>query len=155
MTRIQLRQATTEDVPAMTALMVSLWEWFTPEAGEEVRAEDARLPGLLALNEDEQVVGFVLWEQRVDECEVKWIAVAREHHGQGIGKMLMAAVADRARETGASRLRVATVAPTVQYEPYARTRAFYEACGFELERTQAHGWPDGTDRGDYVLRLRP
>ena len=120
MSRIRLRQATKEDAPAMTAIMESLPEWFTPEAVDKVGAEDCRLPRLTAADEDGNLVGFVLWEQRSDEWEIAWIAVAKEHQRQGIGKMLMAAVVDRARQAGIACLRVATVAPTVEYEPYAR-----------------------------------
>jgi len=31
---------------------------------------------------------------------------------------------------GVEYLQVKTLADTVEYEPYARTRAFYSACGF-------------------------
>lgn len=154
MSETQLRPTTMEDVPAMTAIMEALPEWFTPQAVERVRAEDCRLPGLVAADEDGNIVGFVLWEEKPDEWEIAWVAVAREHHGRGIGRTLLAAMLDRARQAGIACLRVATVAPTVAYEPYARTRAFYERCGFRLESMQKRGWPDGTDRGDYVLQLR-
>ncbi len=32
-------------------------------------------------------------------------------------------------------------------------RAFYNACGFELDSIVSQGWPDGLDKGIYVLRL--
>ena len=149
---ISLRTATADDLPAMVALMESLPDWFTAEAVQKVRTVDAALPGLVAIDEG-AVVGFLLCELRETDCEIKWIAVAPSRQRQGIGKMLVARLLELMRESGAVLLRVATVAPTVDYEPYARTRAFYEACGFTLRHITPHGWPDGTDRADYVLEL--
>jgi ribosomal protein S18 acetylase RimI-like enzyme len=153
MSEITLRAVAAEDVPAMAAVMEGLPEWFTAEAVETVRAVAATLPGIAAVDEAGGVMGFVLWEQRPGECEICWIAVAKERHRQGIGKMLMTQMLALAREGGVERVRVATVAPTEDYEPYARTRAFYEAFGFVIQKMTPAGWPDGTDRADYVLEL--
>lgn len=153
MKRILLRETTPEDAPALAALLERLPEWFTAEEVETVRAVAADLPGLAAINENDAVIGFLVWEQRLDEWEICWIAVAKELHRRGTGQMLLARMLEQVRESGVKRVRVKTVAPTVEYEPYARTRAFYEACGFRLESIQPHGWPDGTDKAEYVLDL--
>ena len=43
-------------------------------------------------------------------------------------RQLVERLMDRMRAPGAAPLMVATVAPSVDYEPYARTRAFYGSC---------------------------
>lgn len=149
---ISLRDATSQDAPAMTALIASLPEWFTPDEVETVR-QVVGPPGVVALNDHGQLVGFVAWEQRQTEWEICWIAVARDLHRAGIGKRMLDWMLERARAAAVPRIRVQTVAHTTDYEPYARTRAFYETCGFELESIDPKGWPDGTDKAIYVLPL--
>jgi len=153
MNEIHLRPATPEDVPAMAALIASLPEWFTPQAVAQVCAEAAVQKGLVATDDAGALVGFILWDEEANQIEIKWTAVAPDRHRQGIGTALMTRFLGRAREAGAHRVRVATVAPTEDYEPYARTRAFYEAFGFAIQEIKPAGWPDGTDRADYVLDL--
>ena len=149
MNEIHLRPAAPEDVPAMAALIASLPEWFTPQAVAQVRAEAADQRGFVATDNIGAVVGFILWDEEANQIEIKWTAVAPDRHRQGIGTALMARFLERAREAGAHRVRVATLAATVDYEPYARTRAFYETCGFRFESMH----PTEKDRADYVLEL--
>ena len=152
MSDIILRDATCQDAPAMTSLIAALPEWFTPDEVETVR-QVVKPPGVVAVDSAGAVVGMCVWEQRPEEWEICWLAIARELHRAGIGKRLLAWTLERARAAGAARVRVKTVAHTTDYEPYARTRAFYEAHGFGLESIEPHGWPDGTDKATYVLRL--
>ena len=150
---VSLRTTTAEDVPALTALLERLPEWFTAEAIETVRSAGADPPGLAAVDKDDAIVGFLLWEERPDEWEICWIAVARDLHRRGIGRMLLTHMLARVRKAGAHRVRVKTLAPTVCYVPYDRTRAFYEAVGFALQCIEPHGWPDGSDKAEYVVDL--
>ena len=149
---ISLRTAIPHDLPAIVAIVESLPKWFTADAVQKVRTIDAHLPGLVALDED-AVVGFLLWEQRETDCGIKWIAVAPNRHRQGIGRMLVTRLVELMRAAAVTQVRVETLAPTIEYEPYARTRAFYEACGFTLRKIEPRGWPDGSDRAEYVLEL--
>lgn len=152
MNDIQYREATPPDAPAMTALVASLPEWFTPEEVETVR-EVVGPPAVVAIGDAGAVVGFLAWEQRRHEWEICWIAVARELHRRSVGRRMVEMMLARARAAKVARIRVQTVAATTEYEPYARTRAFYEALGFRLESVEPKGWPDGTDKGIYYLRL--
>jgi len=136
----------------MTALIASLPEWFTPEEVETVR-EVVGPPAVVAIGDAGEIVGFLAWEQRTDEWEVCWVAVAREFHRRGLGRHMVEMMLARARAARVGRIRVQTVAPTTEYEPYARTRAFYEALGFRLASVEPEGWPDGTDKGVYHLLL--
>jgi ribosomal protein S18 acetylase RimI-like enzyme len=152
MSGIRLRDATPQDAPAMTALIASLPEWFTPDEVETVRAVVGP-PAVVAVSTTEEVVGFLAWEQRPDEWEICWLAVATGLHRRGLGRRMLKWMLERARATGISRVRVQTVAATTDYEPYLGTRAFYETCGFRLNSVEPHGWPDGTDKAIYVLAV--
>lgn len=74
--------------------------------------------------------------------EVTNIAVADARHGEGIGRALLARVAEEARAAGVTRIELATAA--------ADTGAirFYQRCGYRLLRvvrdafTPATGYPD-------------
>jgi ribosomal protein S18 acetylase RimI-like enzyme len=153
MSPIDARPFTSEDLEAVADLTKSLTEWFTPDCPEEVREFSKRLPGLVAIDEAGEIAGYVLWHEGREEWEVHYLAVARELHRQGVGRKLIEHLLTLSREKGARWLRVGTVAPTEDYEPYARTRAFYESLGFTLQSMEPSGWEDGTDRADYIMEI--
>jgi GNAT superfamily N-acetyltransferase len=62
--------------------------------------------------------------------EVHLLAVAREHHRQGIGSLLLQVAERWARHCGARFLQVKTTGPSSADPVFASTRAFYEARGF-------------------------
>ncbi len=152
MNDVQLRDATPQDAPGMTALIASLSEWFSPDEVGTVR-EVVGPPGVVATASSGEIVAFLVWEARPDEWEICWIAVARDRHRQGLGKQMLAWMLERARRAGITRIRVQTVAATTDYAPYVPTRAFYEAAGFVLESIEPDGWPDGLDKAVYALAL--
>jgi GNAT superfamily N-acetyltransferase len=63
-------------------------------------------------------------------AEVYWMGVYPGYHRQGMGRALMGAAINDACRRGVRYLFVATLHPDVQYEPFLRTRRFYEAVGF-------------------------
>jgi ribosomal protein S18 acetylase RimI-like enzyme len=65
-------------------------------------------------------------------AEIWWMGVKPEFHRRGIGALLFDAAGSRAEEKGCRTLAVLTLSPRSPYEPYARTRAFYERQGFRL-----------------------
>ena len=153
MSDVLVRPTTPEDAPAMVALAADLREWFNPDVPEEVRADCARCTGWAAVDAEGGLVGFALGLASGDEYVIKWLAVARERHRHGVGKLLIGRLIETARSSSLKRLVVDTLAATHDYEPYARTRAFYEACGFTLERIERAGFPEGSDKAVYVLPL--
>jgi len=56
------------------------------------------------------------------------------------------------RKSRTSALEVSTVADSVEYEPYARTRSFYHALGFSDVQVDRKWYPSGEDR---LLRRKP
>jgi GNAT superfamily N-acetyltransferase len=153
--QVTLRSLTTEDAPAIAALAESLPQWFNRDVSGLACAEAARCPGVAAVGADGALLGLVIWEHLATDTDIKWIMVAPELHRQGIGRKLMERAIAEAKTAGMIRLIVSTVAPTVDYEPYARSRAFYEALGFMLERVEpgGDGWPDGWDKATYCREL--
>ena len=152
MSDVVVRPATPDDAPAMVALAAELREWFNKDVPEEVRSDCSRCAGLVA-EVDGTIVGFLLWLREADVCDIKWLAVVRERHRQGIGSLLVNGLVQSARAAGARRISVDTLAPTHDYEPYARSRAFYEARGFQLAGVEPGGFPEGSDKATYVLQL--
>ena len=147
-----VRSVAEADIPALVSVVADLHEWFNRDVPEQVRADCSRCAGLVAEMEG-TIVGFVLGLRKNDVCEIAWLAVVRGRHRQGIGSLLIGALLHIAREAGAARVAVETLAPTHDYEPYARSRAFYEARGFELASVEPGGFPEGSDKATYVLDL--
>ena len=152
MSDVTLRSVTEDDIPALVSLVADLPEWFNKDVPEQVRSDGSRCAGLVA-EVEETIIGFVLWLREADVCDIKWLAVVRERHRQGIGSLLVNALVQSARAAGARRISVDTLAPTHDYEPYARSRAFYEARGFQLVGVEPGGFPEGSDKATYVLQL--
>ena len=152
MNNVALRSMTEDDIPALVSLVADLPEWFNKDVPEQVRSDCSRCAGLVA-EVDGSIVGFLLWLREIDVCDIKWLAAARERHRQGIGSLLIDGLLHAARAAGARRIAVDTLAPTHDYEPYARSRAFYEARGFGLAGVEPGGFPEGSDKATYVLQL--
>ena len=110
-----------------------LGEWFTPKGVAEI-AVDARMQhGFVAFagsGASATPVGFVLFNVTAAIGQITWIAVARAHHRRGVGRRLLERAIAELRAANVRELRVETLGPSVDYEPYARTRAFYAAMGF-------------------------
>jgi GNAT superfamily N-acetyltransferase len=153
MGHVALRFVSENDVSALVSLVADLPEWFHKGVPEEVRLDCARCAGLVAEVEG-AIAGFVLWVNEAEVFEIKWLAVMRERHRQGIGSLLIDGLVQTAGAAGAKRISVDTLAPTHDYEPYARSRAFYEARGFQLSRIEHGGFPEGSDKATYVLALK-
>jgi GNAT superfamily N-acetyltransferase len=63
-------------------------------------------------------------------AEIYWMAVAPARHRQGLGRALVGAASEAVREGSTKYLFVGTLHPDAPYEPYRRTREFYQAMGF-------------------------
>lgn len=64
----------------------------------------------------------------VSSWDLYWIAVARGHQGQGLGRLLVNGTESAVRSRGGSRIYVDTSSRS-QYEP---TRLFYRRCGYQI-----------------------
>lgn len=73
--------------------------------------------------------------------DLYWIVVAQKHRRGGVGKRLIAEVE---REIAAARGHLVRV-ETESSEPYAATRAFYDALGYERLATIRDFYDEGRD----------
>ncbi len=107
---------------------------------------------VVAKNAD-RVVAFLCFKTigaRVSE--ILWMAVHHSLFGQGIGTLILDEVCRDLVSKGIGLLTVKTLAPSVDYPPYARTRRFYEKNGFVLiaEIDPYPGWSPGNPCAIYV-----
>jgi GNAT superfamily N-acetyltransferase len=143
---VKVRQATSEDVPALVALFQELdrmqadWRVFTPRPGfyDEVGAKyaeainDADAVVLVAEDDEGEVVGMAYGEARTpsrfsDEraLELSGVVVRAGYRGRGVGRELVAEAARFARDRGVSWVELKT------FVPNRGAMAFWEDMGFE------------------------
>jgi GNAT superfamily N-acetyltransferase len=132
------------DPGAVQEILASVPEWFgIPEANASYVEDAATLPSYLAVDGDDVVGVALLAEHFAPSRELHLIAVRRDRHRQGVGRLLLAAVEQDLHAEGVRLLEVHTVGPSSESAEYARTREFYEAQGFlamnELQRIDWNG----------------
>lgn len=148
-----VRPATDDDLDHCVAVVGALPDYFTPDVPDQVRTDWARCRTWVA-EEGDRVLGMVMLEQRTARAaEILWAAVEREHQGGGIGTALVHEAVAAARASGVRLVEVKTLDDSADYEPYAATRAFWEARGFlKLDAIDPFpGWQPGNPCAIYVL----
>lgn len=132
-----------QDPTSVERLLRALPDWFgIEEANRRYVASAGSLPTVLALH-DGQVVGTLLWSRHYPEsAEVHLMAVDPAYHRTGVGSQLLARAEDELRADGVRYLQVKTLGPSRPDEGYARTRRFYQACGFVPLEEMLDVWPD-------------
>jgi ribosomal protein S18 acetylase RimI-like enzyme len=140
---MHVREATTEDVPAVRRVAERSWEADYPDivsretasegveqwyGSERVHEELARADtALLVAEAREEVVGFAHAVWGGEEGTVLRLYVDPDHRRAGVGGDLLAATVARLREAGVDRVKATVLAGN---DP---GNAFYEAHGFERE----------------------
>ena len=106
-------------------------DWWIETAAREAGRD--RLPiTWVAIDRDGEAIGavglgdFDIEERRDRSPWVLGMIVRQDRRGQGIGRLLLARLADWARARGYARVWVATGGPAIE---------FYRACGWELVET--------------------
>jgi GNAT superfamily N-acetyltransferase len=112
-------------------LTAQLPEWFGKPVSNAKYAKQAEvLNGYVAEVDRDPCALLLLKRTSAISAEIYWLAVAPSRHRQGVGRALVGVASQAAREEGAKYLFVGTLHPDDPYEPYRRTRAFYQAMGF-------------------------
>ena len=78
-------------------------QWSESHYGEALSDPERLI--LVAEQEQSEVVGFLVASAAIQEWELENIAVSPEARRQEIGRALMTALIDRARQTGATEIR--------------------------------------------------
>lgn len=124
----------------LETLTAHLPEWFGQEESNRHYAEQAEILEAWGARIDGQAVGLLLLKRHsAVSAEIYWLGVDPDHHRQGIGQALIGAVERRLKEEKIKFLFVMTLHPRDPYEPYRRTRLFYERMGFELALSSGQG----------------
>ncbi|MEX2372420.1 MAG: GNAT family N-acetyltransferase [Dehalococcoidia bacterium] len=117
---------------ACGAVLRSLPEWFGMESANA--QYEADIPGLdtfTATDEAGDLLGFLAVKAHNEESQEIWVmAVRREWHRHGVGTRLMHTAEAWLASLGVRYVQVKTQGPSRDYEPYARTRAFYRAMAY-------------------------
>jgi len=106
--------------------------WFGIESAiVEYVTNIETLPTFLAVDRDGQAIGFMAVKRHAPEsAELYVLAVREAWHRRGVGEALLNGVEKWLRAGGTRFLQVKTLAPIANYEPYDRTRCFYQSMGF-------------------------
>ena len=114
-------------------LTARLPQWFAQPDSNRHYAEQAEVLEAWTARLDGGALGLLLLKRHSDvSAEIYWLGVDPDHHRRGIGQALVAATEAGLRQERLKYLFVMTLHPRDPYEPYRRTRAFYERLGFEL-----------------------
>jgi ribosomal protein S18 acetylase RimI-like enzyme len=95
------------------------------------------------------IVGFCTYYSEQGIGRIGWLGVAQDFHRRGVGTALIETLATELSEKGVREVLVSTLGETVDYPPYAKTRAFYRAVGFRDLRRVAH--PDNPECSEELL----
>ena len=124
----------------LETLTARLPDWFAQERSNRHYAEQAESLEAWVARIDGQAGGLLLLKRHSPvSAEIYWLGVDPDHHRRGVGRALIGAVERRLKEEKVKFLFVMTLHPQDSYEPYRRTRFFYERMGFELALSSGQG----------------
>jgi GNAT superfamily N-acetyltransferase len=137
-------------------LLDELPDWFgIPEAVDEYVVKAERATAVVAIADGLEVGLLTLVRHTEFAAEIDVIAVKPNYHRQGVGREMIDRAERLLAREGVEYLQVKTLAETVKYEPYARTRAFYAACGFRPLQVFPDLWDPENPALQLVKYLQP
>ena len=149
---VSLEVAPTEKRRVQEAITQLLPEWFgRPESNRHYAEQAARLSGYVARVGGEAKGLLLLKNMSRVSAEVYWLGVVPTLHRSGIGRALLEAAATTAQREGKEYLFVATLHQSADYEPYERTRRFYEATGFHFVLEEQ--FPDPENPSAFYMKV--
>ena len=124
------------------SILATIGDWFgMPESNAAYEALAESGPAIVAADETGAPVGLMLLRRHfATTLEVYFLGVRRDRHRQGAGRALMTYAEEIARAEGRRFVQVKTQGPSANYEPYERTRRFYEALGYAALEELDVGW---------------
>jgi ribosomal protein S18 acetylase RimI-like enzyme len=128
-----IRPATLHDEPALRALDLAAWSTLSSPAPAPPPSRIFDVEGVIVSELADGIAGYVKLGRAlaVDSndhvLEVKGLAVSPRHRRRGVGRALLHAAIEQARQAGARRLTLRVLGHN------ADARALYASMGFEVE----------------------
>ncbi len=139
---MELSKLDTGKGAACEHVLRALPEWFGIESSILDYVKDVEAMPCWVARDGDEVVGFMALAAHRDwSREIHVMGVLPAQHGRGVGRALVAAAEAAARADGVRWLLVKTLGPSHPDAGYAKTRAFYAACGFEPLEELMDLWP--------------
>jgi ribosomal protein S18 acetylase RimI-like enzyme len=137
----EIRPFRPADEAACEAILRGLPDWFGIEESLVQYVRDLSTCETFLAWRGETVLGFLALREHVPwSGEIHVIAVRKDEHRHGIGRILVEEAERRLRERRFEYLQVKTLGPSRPDASYDKTRAFYMARGFRpLEETALWG----------------
>ena len=132
-----IRNKTTHDHSGILDVARQLPHWFTKDGLLQLE-KDLNLQYGLITTESDRIVGFITYFSNQGEATIGWMGVLPECRRHGIGKTLIFQLKRELLNLNISTLYVSTLGDSVDYEPYAQTRAFYRKNGFTNFKSISH-----------------
>ncbi|MCL1912449.1 MAG: GNAT family N-acetyltransferase [Eubacteriaceae bacterium] len=121
-----------DEITAITLkIMHSLPAWFSPLEDIEKKAITHREYPFFVAFDGDVPIGFVALKiHNQYTADIFNLGVLEQYHRNGIGRRLLEAAERYCAGNGYLYLTVKTLDSSAEYEPYERTRAFYQNMGF-------------------------
>lgn len=125
-------------------VLEKLPQWFgNKQALDDYVEKVAELPYWAAMNKKNRCIGFFSVKRHYGHTgDIFVCGVLSEYQRSGIGKALYKMAEAYLVENGCKYIIVKTLSDAVNYEPYARTRAFYKSVGFQPLITLTEMWDE-------------
>jgi len=139
---VEVRCMEPSEKPACETILRSLPDWFGIEEALLAYVNDIATMETFGAWRGADLLGFVTLKRHFDHAaEIHVMAVRAPHHRRVLGRALLHAAERGLREAGVRWLQVKTLGPSHADEGYRRTRAFYEALGYEPIEESDSRWP--------------
>jgi GNAT superfamily N-acetyltransferase len=153
-----VRRFAAEDIPAATAIVRGLPDYFSDDVPAKVEQDGARHEAWAIIDPAGAVTGFAIAARKSPGgAEILWIAINAAQRGCGHGTRLLGHVLDDLAASGISVVEAKTLDQSSGHRPYEATRAFWERNGFIHVDTidPLPGWQPGNPAAIYVAAIRP
>jgi ribosomal protein S18 acetylase RimI-like enzyme len=149
---MKIRKVTKNDIERCLEIAGQLTDWFDDKEIAEINKNIPMLPTYV-YEDSGRILGYVCAKEKFGTTlEIDSIGVDVNNHRGGIGTQLLEYLEKKV--ANGKIIMVKTLDSSSDYEPYSRTRAFYEKNGFvKIEVVDPYpGWSEDYPCAIYVKR---
>ena len=132
---MKVRKGKEKDIVKCVKILYELEEWFDDYARSYFHL-DLLVNRFLVVEDKGKIIGFLNFSAYEGILKILWLGVKKKYFGKGAANMLMQNIESEARRMGFEAIELDTLSAQEVYEPYERTRAFYEKLGFVPKGTR-------------------